>query len=181
MSKWTLVLCFILFFALIQNNHSLKAQNTDTIPVEKFKESQFKPPKRQKKPYDFRGKPYNPALAGGLSAALPGLGQVYNRSYWKLPIVYAGLGTGGYFIYYFSVKMKDADNIIDKNNFRRSLDIVVIATTLWYTLNIIEAVVDAHLSSFDISDDLSLKITPVFEKSAFGKGFQNGIKLCFKF
>ena len=171
-----------MFFALVQNNYSVRAQNTtDTILSEKPKESQFKSPKRQKKTYDFRGKPYNPALAGGFSAMLPGLGQVYNRSYWKLPIIYAGFGVSGYFIYDFAGKMKKADNFLEKNDFRRNLEITIIATTIWYALNIIEAIVDAHLASFDISDDLSLKITPIFEKSAFGKGFQNGVKLCFKF
>lgn len=52
---------------------------------------------------------HSPKAAAISSAILPGLGQAYNKKYWKIPIVYAGLATAGYFIYY---------NYTIYNNFR---------------------------------------------------------------
>lgn len=48
---------------------------------------------KSRRPYD----PLAPSKAAFYSAIVPGLGQVYNHSYWKVPLVYGGLGTAGYF------------------------------------------------------------------------------------
>ncbi len=148
---------------------------------------------------------HSPKKAAIMSAAFPGLGQIYNRKYWKLPIVYGGLGTLGYLITFNSVqyslyrkaylaKIDDDPLTIDEypfasedgllqrlNQHRRTRDMLIAGAVLVYALNIIDASVDAHLFEFDVSDDLSLRIEPVlapdFSSGSAYKGF--GIKLRF--
>lgn len=148
---------------------------------------------------------HSPKKAAIMSAAFPGLGQIYNRKYWKLPIVYGGLGTLGYLITFNSVqyslyrkaylaKIDDDPLTIDEypfasedgllqrlNQHRRTRDMLIAGAVLIYALNIIDASVDAHLFEFDVSDDLSLRIEPVlapdFSSGSAYKGF--GIKLRF--
>lgn len=118
-----------------------------------------------------------------MSTALPGLGQAYNRKYWKIPVVYAGLATCGYFIrdnaqnhrFYRDNLIAELDNnpatintsgesvnnlrqLVD--DYRRWLDLSVISLAVVYALNIIDAHVDAHLFDFDVSDDLTFQIHP---------------------
>jgi hypothetical protein len=126
----------------------------------------------------------DPQKAALMSALLPGLGQIYNHKYWKLPIVYAGLGTSIYFIRfnsseYFSyrdayiARMDGDSTTLDafpfysagnikslRDYYHRNLELSYIATGVIYILNIVDATVDAHLFSFDVSDDLSLNVQP---------------------
>jgi len=154
-------------------------------------------------------KKHSPHKAAVLSAIVPGAGQIYNKKYWKAPIVWAALGTGIYFtidntkIYNglkdeyiarlngkpFTVaevcNLRNPENcstatILDTiDDFRRWRDISVIATAGIYTLQIIDAAVDAHLFYFDVSDDLSLAWAPNFyfldpnsNKTTFGLALQ---------
>jgi hypothetical protein len=134
---------------------------------------------------DFPNLPKNPRKATILSAILPGAGQVYNEKAWKVPIIYAGLVTDIFFIGFnnrrfetFKEALIARDNN-QRNDFpnlnRQSLvrnidywrgnrDLCYILLAGIYALNIIDATVDAHLSGFDISDDLSLKIEPKMER-----------------
>ena len=116
--------------------------------------------------------PLSPARAAFYSAILPGLGQAYNKKYWKIPIVYAALGTGVYFIvdnqekydrYQAGYKNRisgrpdDFDGTGDNPNisddgliraqeiYKKNRDLAVFITLALYALNIIEANVDAHL------------------------------------
>lgn len=129
-------------------------------------------------------KKHSPAIAGCLSI-IPGGGQIYNKKYWKLPIVYGTLGISGYFVYDFAQQMvsykkefinrrdgninllnplyeqyTDENILALKNTYRRRMEIAIAVTTILYILNIVDAIVDAHLYYFDISDDLSLHVTP---------------------
>jgi hypothetical protein len=129
-------------------------------------------------------KKHNPTVAGCLSI-IPGGGQIYNKKYWKLPIVYGALGISGYFVYYYAHQMvqykkefinrrdgntallkpeyslyTDVNILAMKNTYRRRMEIAVAVTAILYFLNIVDAVVDAHLFYFDISDDLSMHVTP---------------------
>jgi hypothetical protein len=146
---------------------------------------------------------HNPKLAAGLSAILPGLGQAYNKKYWKVPLVYAGFATLGYFIdynndYYKLFKRSylaktdgdtstneeysylSADRLIDLTaEFRRTRDLVIIGTVVWYLLNIVDATVDAHLYSFDVSDDLSVRYYPTMQMA--GATRSAGLTLCLTF
>ena len=120
------------------------------------------------------------------SLVLPGLGQAYNKKYWKIPIIYAGFGAFTYFIITNNneyVQFKEAyiytangetypiDNpYVGKYNqtqlkeamdyYRRNRDLSAILGVLWYTLNILEAYVDAHFYDYDISDDLTMRVSP---------------------
>lgn len=122
-----------------------------------------------------------------MSLAVPGLGQIYNKSWWKTPLIYGGLGTSIWFIKSNNQNYKDfkraysdsfdssTDNELvemypNQETLRRIRDIYykryqlsIIATAAVYLMNGIEAYVDAHLKNFDVSEDLSL----MFGKSSF--------------
>lgn len=140
-------------------------------------------PTTEEKP-DFSSLPKNPRKATILSALLPGAGQVYNNKAWKVPIIYGGLATNIYFIGFNNRRYEvfiDALNAFDKGDasqfpnlnrealvrnveyWRRNRDMTFLLLGVIYALNIVDANVDAHLSGFEISDDLSLGIEPHFE------------------
>ena len=120
-----------------------------------------------------------PARASMFSAIIPGLGQAYNGDYWKIPIFYTGLGVCAYcwssnqlqYDRYRDIYLQLRDgtykgNLSEENvkwyrdQYRRYRDYSIIATVLVYALNIIDANVFAHFSSFDISDDITLNVEP---------------------
>ncbi|MBO4581708.1 MAG: hypothetical protein J5701_05405 [Bacteroidales bacterium] len=130
-------------------------------------------------------KKHSPVTAGWMSAVLPGLGQGYNHKYWKIPIVYAGFGATGFCIYYFNKQFtelrteyrhrlndetdqflpKYADMSVSniqllKETQQKNMEISIIVLVVWYAVNIVDAVVDAHLFTFDVSDNLSLHVRP---------------------
>lgn len=125
----------------------------------------------------------DPKKAAIFSAILPGAGQAYNKKYWKIPIVWGGFAGLGYWAASQNKgyrKFKNAliyrtdnnPNTIDeyenvytvesmktiRNEYRRQRDLIFIFMTLWYGLNIVDATVDAHLSHFNINDNLSFTI-----------------------
>jgi hypothetical protein len=128
-------------------------------------------------------KKHNPRTATICSALLPGLGQVYNRKYWKVPLVY---GIGGAMVYAYQynqskyIKYREAYDegdagklyIIDgytrtydqlplgREYYRRYRDLSLFGIAAVYLLNVIDAMVDAYFVGFDVSDDLSIKIEP---------------------
>ena len=128
--------------------------------------------------------PLSPARAAFYSAVLPGLGQAYNKKYWKIPIVYAALGTGVYFVvdnqqkydrYRDAYKLRisgrpdefdgtgDNPNISDdgliraQDIYKKNRDLALFITIGLYALNIIEANVDAHLDDRAFNRNLSWK------------------------
>lgn len=152
-------------------------------------------------------KQHSPGKAALMSACLPGLGQVYNRKYWKLPVVYAGFGVMTYFIYtnadlYIDYKCAYIESSYGNMNgsysdlvqrysatelqssreyYRRNLEISILLTTVWYALNILDAAVDAHLYTFDISDNLSMKVEPTLMAPGYAIRPAGGVRLSFKF
>jgi len=149
-------------------------------------------------------------------ALIPGGGQIYNRDYWKLPIVYLAVGGGIYAYFLNSIKYKDyletyksfydldvnskyygsikqgltpdstkivrVRNLLNtnseylpatrdqaargKNYWRRNRGFSLIVSGLIYSLSIIEANVAAHLKTFDLSEDLTLRIEPKLQQPA---------------
>lgn len=132
---------------------------------------------------DELGEPSKTAL---MAAAVPGLGQAYNRKYWKIPLVYGGFVVFASLVDFFNVRyvqFRDALILIEqgtpdlipdprlrnlsteqlrrgRDNLRRDRDFNIILSIGWYGLTIADAVVDAHLANFNINDELALKITP---------------------
>lgn len=127
------------------------------------------------------------------SSVLPGLGQAYNRKWWKIPLIYAGLGTLGYFAYSNHVQHKAlVDEYINRQNdpsyvipeefinlddqalitqhrsFQDNRDLMILGFIAVYAVNIIDAAVDAHFYYFDISDDLSLNWSPIISPNYSG-------------
>ena len=149
---------------------------------------------------DTSAKKYNPKVATFRSAVLPGWGQAYNKKYWKIPIIYGALGTTAY-IFFYNLKtyklLKQAviyrsdtiranDALIDpqfinlstesirtyRNSFRQNVDYSVLFFLIFWGLNVVDATVDAHLKSFDVGSDLSLKIKAGYQNgNALGIGF----------
>lgn len=130
-------------------------------------------------------KKHKPRTAVWLSAVLPGLGQAYNKKYWKIPIVYAGFGGLSYAVYYTATNYQqarkayrlqvdndpltkgeyqgysDPETLKAQRDFhKRNLTISGICMAVWYSLNLIDAAVDAHLFDFNMSDDLALHWEP---------------------
>lgn len=127
-------------------------------------------------------RPKKPWKAAVMSACLPGLGQMYNGKWWKVPIVWGGLGAIGYFMIDSHIKFIDFRDayrnrvngiptpydgiytdqglVAQRDAYRRNRDLLIIIGAAVWVLNIVDATVDAHLSSFDVSKDLSMKVRP---------------------
>lgn len=148
--------------------------------------------------------PLAPAKAAFYSALVPGLGQAYNKKYWKIPIIYAGLGAG---IYYYTWNNKeyhkfrdeykrrldgtsdpnhpiygnlDNDRLIRAQKFhQKNRDLSALITAAIYILNIVDANVDAHLMQFNVNDNLSL--TPNINQNQIDYKFNTGLTLTLNF
>lgn len=157
---------------------------------------------KKEKSKTFKSNPFDanaPAKAAFFSAVLPGLGQAYNGSYWKIPIVYGALGTSIFFYVDSSNKYNDyrdaykrrlagyqddqffgllsEDDLINAQKlFRQNRDFSLMFTIGFYILNIIDANVEAHLNQFNISEDLSISPSQIRNistgQNAFGLSFQ---------
>lgn len=158
-------------------------------------------------PDSIMEKQHSPTKASVMSACLPGLGQFYNKKYWKIPIVYAGLGVMTYFIVFNATEytiykgayIESSNGITDgkyadltqkytkedllsaREYYLRNLEVSCIITAVWYALQILDATVDAHLSTFNISDRLSLKAAPSFQPIGLTGQSSTGIKLSLNF
>lgn len=144
------------------------------------------------------------AKASLRSAILPGLGQVYNKKYWKVPIVYGILAIPVSTFSYNSTWYKktrfaysarsDRDSTNDKliapelqplataslklyrNEFRKGMDFSILGLLVLWGLNVADAAVDGHLKTFDISDDLSMRLKP---NLSTGRNGQMGLTASF--
>lgn len=138
-----------------------------------------------------------------MSACFPGLGQIYNRKYWKAPVIYVALGGIGYWgvtnqvkYKYYSNNLRAANDddvntinetlyssdqlITQKKYYQKYRDISIMLGALVYLVNIIDANVDAHLRTFDVSDDLSLQLNP-YSNLDYNNKLQAGLSLKLKF
>ncbi|MDW8273564.1 MAG: DUF5683 domain-containing protein [Chitinophagales bacterium] len=130
-------------------------------------------------------KRHSPAKAAWMSAVFPGLGQAYNKKWWKIPIIYAGFGGLGYGLYHFGSNYSgfrrayrlqvDNDSLtigsyrgitnaaelkFFRDDYKRNLDLMGVLTAVWYALNIIDAAVDGHLFHWNVDDKLTLRLHP---------------------
>lgn len=153
-----------------------------------------------------------------LAMVFPGAGQIYNRKYWKLPIVYGGFVGCAYALNWNNKMYKDYSqaylDIMDddpntksyedfipgsynltgqeerfkeifrkrKDMYRRQRDLSIFCFIGVYLLSIVDAYVDAELSDFDISKDLSLKVEPAMFNDGKSKDFNSvGLQCSLKF
>lgn len=152
---------------------------------------------------------YDPRKALMYAAVVPGLGQIYNRKYWKLPLVYGGFFGIGYAINFYQgnyTKYKgqlfynldhgyaqDVDiNPDDPNGYttgqlrtivdksRRERDFWVIMMGAMYLLQIVDAHVDAHLKEFDLNPALKVSLRPSVSQDQL-LGRQNSVSVVLKF
>ncbi|SHI66039.1 DUF5683 domain-containing protein [Aquimarina spongiae] len=204
--------CYIIFFVLF-SFHTAVAQEedeelkvtTEEVAVKKKKRDRKKE-RREKRiqPYE----PLAPARAAFYSAVLPGLGQAYTKKYWKIPIVYAAIGTGIYFYLDNNRNYNDFRDIFKRRlagftddrfinqqtgeilvsneqlislqeRFRRDQELSLLLTVAAYLLNIVDANVTAHLQQYNITDDLSLKPGINFNEFDFTPNY--GVTLNFNF
>ena len=152
-------------------------------------------------------KRHSPTKATIMSAIMPGSGQIYNKKYWKAPIIYVGFGILTYFIvtnaqqykmykvaytekvdsvyngqYPDLVKNYSATDLLSgREYYQRNLEISCLLTGLLYILNIVDASVDAHLFTYNINQDLSLRIEPVMMSPVYSQKVSSGIKVSFTF
>ena len=190
-----------LFFLI---SFCISAQQTEN-PVQ---DSLASPQKNLKK-ISWNTDPNSPAKAAFYSAILPGLGQIYNKSYWKVPIVYAALGTGVYFYQrnskefdrYKNAYIRRMDGYKDdefygnrpdgrprlsddalrraQKFYKRNKELSVLVTVGLYALNIIEANVDAHLKQYNVDQNLSVE--PFLEMLPTQNAPAYGLSVNFKF
>ncbi len=149
---------------------------------------------------------HSPLYAALFSAVLPGLGQAYNKKYWKIPIVYAGLGGLGYALYYTASNFTGYRNayraqvaipadpfasykgVSDeatlktyRDYYKRSLDVTAICTGVFYILNIVDAAVDGHLFDWNMKDDIHLSWQPTMQTSNYSANAAPGVRLSLSF
>lgn len=201
-----LVLSFSLFFSQVNPNDTIRVENLpkDSIPAAKPRTepeivgniiNSNAPVKIQK---------FSPTKAGLYSAVLPGLGQFYNKKYWKIPIVWGAVGTGvGIAIWndknykrYRNAFVAELNGLphefsgirgVDKvvlgnaqDRFKRQRDYAIGIAGLIYILNIVDAVVDAHL--YEGRKDPDLALTPAVINDRFSNyESKAGLALTFKF
>lgn len=143
---------------------------------------------------------YNPRIAIIRSAIIPGWGQATNKKYWKIPIVYAALGIStGIFLHnikqyrtardsyrlaidtipsndylipepYYSFRFQPDVIRSFRNQVRQNVDYSALFIIIFWGLNVVDAAVDAHLKTFDISGDLSLQLKPGYSPLANTNG-----------
>lgn len=150
------------------------------------------------------GRPNRVALH---AAILPGMGQIANKKYWKLPILYGGAGTILFYIDYNNKKYQQFRNAyleqrslpeslwkdpltinISQDNlkrgidfYRRNRDLLMILLAGVYFIQIVDAYVDAQLMDFDISEDLTFRIQPGLMPDGYTASINYGLKFVFIF
>jgi hypothetical protein len=158
---------------IIKKKISPPAKTIDTLKVQ-AKDTLAKAPR-----------PHSPKRAAIYSAVLPGLGQAYNRKFWKMPIIYAGFAGLGYAVYFTNDNYQEfrkayglrldtdpgndthplysnSDLQLTRDYWHRNRDLSVVGCIALYALQVIDATVDAHLYKFDekINDKLTMQLEP---------------------
>jgi hypothetical protein len=165
------------------------AQDLDSVRVVKKDTSVVVKVKEERAELFVELSTLDPKKAAMYSAVLPGLGQVYNKQYWKVPLIYGGAVIIGHYIRYQDrlynsfrsayFAETDADpgtinpypvssDVLQSNaeRLRRDRDYLMIIGGIFYLLQIVDAHVSAHLHEFQINDALSMDIQPTFQQTS---------------
>lgn len=154
------------------------------------------------KAFDYSER-FSPRRALFYSAILPGMGQAYNKKYWKIPIFYAGFAMGVYVTGFYQDRYvqyrNELLNSLSTNSFpstpsnfteatlrravdfyQRKRDATLVLLGVGYLLQIVDAHVDAHLKDFKYNPNLAIKIEPVLKQDIM-TGSQAGVGLTITF
>ena len=147
--------------------------------------------------------PLRPSKAAFYSSVIPGLGQIYNKRYWKLPIIYGGIGVSTYYYNFNNKNFKryrnaykrrlagynddefqdvilNDDRLIDGMNFyKKYRDRSMLFIVGTYFLNILDANIDAHLRQYNLNQNLSLK--SYINQNTIVSDYHFGISINFNF
>ncbi len=195
MDKWILTILVLFGLSLNAQNKSAKTSQNDVV-IMNADSIQV--------PYDAN----RASRAAFYSAILPGLGQAYNKKYWKVPIVYGALGTSVAIYLWndqqyndlrdaFRIRLAGGTNDMFSNpdgtpiltnaaleraqkTSQRNKELSLLITAGIYILQIIDANVDGHLKDFNVNDDLSLKPTLIPLQQGFSNA-QPGLSLTYTF
>ncbi|UWY29435.1 DUF5683 domain-containing protein [Flavobacterium sp. TR2] len=139
--------------------------------------------------------PLRPAKAAFYSAVLPGLGQIYNKKYWKVPLVYGAIGTSTYFyidnqkkynLYRdeyknrlegkksdseFLARLTESQLTSAQKEYQRYRDLSALFIVGFYVLNIVDANIDAALSQFNVDERLAFKPAVIKNDITFNNNF----------
>ena len=215
MRSYLILIFIILFF----NNFCFSQEEQETVPKKETDSLQATLAeqgiliqdsvsfKKSKKEFN----PLAPSKAAFYSAILPGMGQIYNKRYWKAPIAWGLVGGSIYMYTYnndnyqrFRTAFKSRlagftdDEFYDLNNgiipsldnndleyqqerFQSDRDLWLVVAIGMYALNIVDANVDAHLKQFNIDDDLSIDFEPYFDFNQITNSPNYGMALIIKF
>jgi hypothetical protein len=197
MSKFILVCFFFIAVTFSATGQDSRKVTRDTIFIEKQDTMRIQ----------SYAKRYNPRKSLLYAAVLPGLGQIYNKKYWKLPLVYGGFYLIGNGIRYYndiyteykgylfenlenngaadSYRKTNGDlttgqlrRIVDRA--RRERDLMVVLMAGMYLLQMVDAHVDTHLKEFDLNPNLRVSIEPTLQQDAL-TGRQRGMSVIFRF
>ncbi len=184
----------IVFFVCLFSNLSLFAQEEEELAVV------------AKDTVGYTIDPLAPSKAAFYSALVPGLGQAYNKKYWKIPLVYIGIGAGVYYYTWNNNKYHEVrdeykrrlDGTNDPNHpkygsnfisddrilraqksYQQNRDLSALIAAGFYILNIVDANVDAHLMQFNVNDNLS--VAPDVRQNQIDYKFNTGLKLTYNF
>ena len=201
-----LLLYTLQFFAQVNPNDTIRVENypKDSVSTKSGKDELKVLTDIKEANSPSKAMKYNPTKAGLYSAVLPGLGQFYNKKYWKIPIVLGGIGTGvgitlfnqkqytryrNAFISQLNGQTHEFSEIPGitaealgrtQDQAKRQRDYAIAVTGLVYLLNIVDAVVDAHLYEGRKDPDLALNPTLIYDE--FGKlNSKAGVSLTYSF
>lgn len=202
-----MILFVTLGFAQVNKNDTIRVENhpTDTLSTKTPKSETEVIADIESSNAPASAKPkFSPTRAGLYSAVLPGLGQYYNKKYWKIPVVWGAIGAGvGYTLYsnkqykrYRDAFVAELNGVphefsdkpwIDKNVLgnwqdvmKRRRDYAIAITSLIYVLNIVDAVVDAHLYEGKNDPDLAIRPAIIYDERVMNSAVA-GVGFNFRF
>ena len=145
---------------------------------------------------------FDPRKALLYSAVFPGAGQIYNKKYWKAPIVWGGIGLLVYAVDFYNQGYNqfrsELFGVLETgaafspsgynesqlrtltDAYRRQRDFFVVLTGMFYLLQMVDAHVDAHLKEFEVNPRLNISLRPQMENNVF-TGTTTGFALTLRF
>lgn len=208
MSRWVLIILMFLgglASGQVHKNDTIRVENypTDSVSTKSTKEVDVVADIEKSNAPAEKAR-YSPTRAGLYSAVLPGLGQLYNKKYWKIPVVWGAVGTGVGISLWNQRQYKRYRNAFvaelnglphefsditgltkealgrTQDRAKRQRDYAIAISSLVYILSIVDAVVDAHLYDQKHDPDLTLQPSVIYDEFGTANA-KAGLTLNFKF